>query len=356
MIKNLSAPPVSNDRFLRALASLPVDRVPVWVMRQAGRYLPEYRATRAGAGGFLEMCKTPSLAAEVTIQPIDRFGFDAAILFSDILIPLEAMGMPLRFDEGTGPVLSAPIRKEADLGRLSRFDAAGATGFVAETIRLVNRNLGGRAPLIGFAGAPWTVASYAIEGGSTKTFRHSLAWMYGSPSSFTRLLDLIADATADYLEMQIDAGVHAVQLFESWGGILSREAFREIALPPIRKIVERIGGRVPTILYVNGSPQHLDSLRAAGTTAVGVDWRVPLDDVRARIGGGVPLQGNLDPCVLFSPAGRIETEARRVLEQGGGVGHVFNLGHGIMPEVPVESVATLVETVHGWVPPASSVR
>lgn len=350
MTSNPAAPPVSNDRFLRALAGQPVDATPIWVMRQAGRYLPEYRATRARAGGFLDMCRTPTLACEVTLQPIDRYGLDAAILFSDILIPLEAMGLEVRFDEGHGPVLPAPVRSADDLPRLSRFDPAKATGFVAEAIGLIQKGLGGRVPLIGFAGAPWTVASYAVEGGGSKNFRHALGWLHSDPAGFVRLLDRIADSTADYLEMQVDAGVHAVQIFESWGGQLSRETWRDVALPPVRRILERLRGRVPVILYMNGSPQHLESMATAGADALGVDWRLPLDEVRRRVGAGPALQGNLDPCLLYAPAATLESKAREVLEAGGGRGHVFNLGHGILPDAPLEAVATLVEAVHAWRP------
>jgi len=349
MKMNSAAPKVSNDRFLRALSRELVDRVPIWIMRQAGRYLPEYRATRENVP-FLELCKTPELAATVTVQPIDVLGFDAAILFSDILIPLEAMGLEVRFDEGKGPILPAPVRDEAGLARLRIPDPIHDLGFVGEAISIANRKLAGRVPLIGFAGAPWTVATYAVEGGSSKSFRNALGWMYSDPASFRILLDRIADTTANYLEMQVDAGVHAIQIFESWGGQLGRDTFREFALPPIRKIVNRLLPRVPVILYVNGSPQHIESMAEAGSDAVGVDWRLPLDAVRARIGNLLPLQGNLDPCCLYAPPADLEKAAIAVLERGGGVGHVFNLGHGILPDVPVASVRHLIETVHSWKP------
>lgn len=313
------------------------------MMRQAGRYLPEYREVRSKVS-FLELCKTPKLAAEVTLQPIRRFGFDAAILFSDLLVPLEAMGLGVEFTD-EGPRLPAPVRTPADLGRVSRFDPAARTGFVMETIVAVRKELG-ETPLIGFAGAPFTVATYAIEGRTSKSFAETKAFFYRHPDEARQLLALIGDATRDYLLAQIKAGAQAVQLFDSWVGVLSAEDFETYALPPTRALVAALRATgVPVIYFGNGATTILDRVAAVGADVYGLDWRLPLDEARARLGGARAVQGNLDPAVLLGPVSEIERRARDVVRRGGKRGHVFNLGHGITPDVPLEAVSALVAAV-----------
>jgi uroporphyrinogen decarboxylase len=313
------------------------------MMRQAGRYLPEYREVRSKVS-FLELCKTPKLAAEVTLQPIRRYGFDAAILFSDLLVPLEAMGLAVEFTD-EGPRLPAPIRTPADLGRVSRFDPAAKTGFVMETIVAARKELGD-APLIGFAGAPFTVATYAIEGRTSKTFAETKALFYRHPDEARRLLALIGEATRDYLLAQIKAGAQAVQLFDSWVGVLSAEDFETFALPPTRALVAELRATgVPVIYFGNGATTILDRVARVGADVYGLDWRLPIDEARARLGGARAVQGNLDPAVLLGPASEIERRARDIVRRGGKHGHVFNLGHGITPDVPLEAVSALVAAV-----------
>jgi uroporphyrinogen decarboxylase len=314
-------------------------------MRQAGRYLPEYREVRSKVS-FLELCKTPKLAAEVTLQPIRRFGFDAAILFSDLLIPLEAMGLAVEFTD-EGPRLPAPLRTPADLARVSRFDPVAKTGFVLETITAARKELGD-TPLIGFAGAPFTVATYAIEGKTSKTFSETKALFYRHPDEAGRLLQLIADATRDYLLAQIKAGAQAVQLFDSWVGVLSAEDFERYALPPTAALVRDLrAAGVPVIYFGNGAAAILDRVARVGADVYGVDWRLPIDEARARLGDAPAIQGNLDPAVLLGPLDEIDRRARDVVRRGGKRGHVFNLGHGITPDVPIEAVTALVAAVRG---------
>jgi len=332
--------------FLRACRGETTERAPLWLMRQAGRYLPEYREVRSGVS-FLELCKTPKLAAEVTLQPIRRFGFDAAILFSDLLVPLEAMGLEVEFTE-QGPRLPAPLRTPADLGRVSRFDPAARTGFVMESIQMLRRELGD-TPLIGFAGAPFTVATYAIEGKTAKNFSETKKLFYREPETARRLLALIGEATRDYLLAQIRAGAQAVQLFDSWVGVLSAEDFETYALPPTAALVAELrGAGVPVIYFGNGAAAILDRVARVGATVYGVDWRVPIDEARARLetaGNAAAIQGNLDPSTLLGPIAEIERRARDIVRRGGKRGHVFNLGHGIYPETPIEAVEALVAAV-----------
>jgi uroporphyrinogen decarboxylase len=312
-------------------------------MRQAGRYLPEYRQVRAGVS-FLELCKTPKLAVEVTLQPIRRFGFDAAILFSDLLVPLEAMGLAVEFTD-EGPRLPQPVRTPADLGRLAAFDPAARTGFVLETIAGATRELGD-TPLIGFAGAPFTVATYAIEGKTSKAFGETKKFFYREPAAAHRLLALIGEATRDYLVAQVRAGAQAVQLFDSWVGVLSAEDFETYALPPTAALVAALRATgVPVIYFGNGAAAILDRVARVGADVYGVDWRLPIDEARTRLGGARAVQGNLDPAVLLGPVGEIERRAREIVERGGKRGHVFNLGHGITPDVPIEAVEALVAAV-----------
>ncbi len=329
--------------FLRACRGETTERAPLWLMRQAGRYLPEYRAVRAGVS-FLELCKSPKLAAEVTLQPIRRFGFDAAILFSDLLVPLEAMGMAVAFTD-EGPRLPDPVRTPHDIDRLSPFDPAARTGFVLETIAAVTRELGD-VPLIGFAGAPFTVATYAIEGKTGKTFAETKRLFYERPDDARRLLAIIAEATRDYLLAQIHAGARTVQLFDSWVGVLSAEDFETFVLPPTAALVTALRETgVPVIYFGNGAAAILDRVARVGADVYGVDWRLPIDEARARLGNARAVQGNLDPAVLLGPIPEIERRARDVVRRGGKRGHIFNLGHGITPDVPVEAVSALCAAV-----------
>jgi uroporphyrinogen decarboxylase len=331
--------------FLRACRGQTTERAPLWLMRQAGRYLPEYRQVRSGVS-FLELCKTPKLAAEVTLQPIRRFGFDAAILFSDLLVPLEAMGLSVEFTD-EGPRLPQPVRAPTDLGRITRFDPAVATGFVLETIAAVRRELDG-TPLIGFSGAPFTVATYAIEGKTGKNFSETKRFFYREPAAARRLLATIGEATRDYLVAQVRAGAQAVQLFDSWVGVLSAQDFETYALPPTAALVAALRDTgVPVIYFGNGASAILDHVARIGADVYGVDWRLPIDEARARLGEARAVQGNLDPSTLLGPIDEIERRARDIVRRGGKRGHVFNLGHGIYPETPIEAVTALVAAVRG---------
>jgi uroporphyrinogen decarboxylase len=334
-----------SDRFLRALRGEPVDTTPVWIMRQAGRYLPEYRATRAKAGDFLTLCKTPELACEVTLQPIDRLGVDAAILFSDILIPLEPMGMKLGFPN-EGPRLE-PVRDEAGVRALRVPNAEETMPFVMDALRLIRRALDGKVPLIGFAGAPFTMLTYAVEGQTGKQIAETKKLLYTAPAVAHQLLQKLTDTVADYLAAQIRAGAQVVQLFDSWVGQLAPEDFRAFAAPYVKKLVDTLKPLgAPLIYFANDGGSLLADAARLGADALGVDWRTPLDEARARTGDGVTLQGNLDPCLLFGPVAEIERRADDVLARAGGKRHVFNLGHGILPGTPPEHAVALVEHVH----------
>lgn len=332
-----------NDLFLRACRGEKTERRPVWIMRQAGRYLPEYRAVRAGAD-FLTLCKTPELAAQVTLQPVDILDVDAAILFADILLPLEAMGARLIFTSGDGPTFPEPVRRAADVARLRRADVGRDLGYVMDAIRLLRRELHGRVPLIGFGGTPWTLAAYLVEGGGSKQFAHLLGWSYEDPAGLGELLRRIAETSADYLSEQIDAGAQAIQLFDTWGGLLDEARWREIAMPPLLAVIEALRGRVPLLYYSNGSGHLLRTLRELPIDVLSVDWRVPLDEVR-HVVGPQTLQGNLDPAALLAPIPEIERRTERLLEQGLGGGHVVNLGHGILQQTPVEHAKAFVAAV-----------
>jgi uroporphyrinogen decarboxylase len=330
--------------FLRACLGETTERAPIWVMRQAGRYLPEYRAVREKVS-FLELCKTPTLAAEVTLQPIRRFGFDAAILFSDLLVPLEAMGLEVQFTE-KGPSLPAPVRAPADLARVTTFDPEARTGYVTETIRLVRKELPAEVPLIGFAGAPFTVATYAIEGKTGKSFGETKKFFYQHPAEARQLLALIGEATRDYLLAQVRAGAQAIQIFDSWVGVVSPDDWEDFVLAPTRALVAAVrAAGVPVIYFPNGATTILDRVAAVGADVYGIDWRLPIDEARKRLGGSASVQGNLDPSLLLGPVSVLEKRAADVVRRGGKRGHVFNLGHGITPEVPVENVAALVAAV-----------
>ena len=351
-VMDLVAPPVEPQHlFLRACRRLPVSRTPVWMMRQAGRYLPSYRAVRAKAS-FLEMCRTPSLACEVTLQPIDQLGFDAAILFSDILIPLPAMGLAVDFPD-KGPHIANPVRDRAAIDALGVPDPEAEMPFVMESVRQIKAALAGRVPLIGFAGAPWTMMTYAVEGGGSKDYAQTKRLVFGDAAAAHALLDKIARTTAAYLEAQVRAGADAVQLFDSWAGILSPRDFREFALRWAKRVIEllresptfRAAPTTPIIYFVNGCAPYLDSYASSGADVLGVDWRVDIDVVRAAVGDGVALQGNLDPGALFLSPREIHDRVAEVLAKAGPIGHVFNLGHGVTPETDPEHVRAMVAAV-----------
>jgi uroporphyrinogen decarboxylase len=351
---------LSNDLLLRALLRQPTPRTPVWMMRQAGRYLPEYRATRERAGSFLALCTTPELACEVTLQPLARFRLDAAILFSDILTIPHAMNLGLEFESGEGPRIARPVQTAADIARLGVPDPEDELRYVMDAVRLVRRELGGRVPLIGFAGSPWTVATYMVEGGTSKTFAAIKGLLYGEPRELRRLLAILADATGSYLNAQIAAGAQAVMLFDTWGGVLTPSTYREFSLEYMNRIVadlarEHDGRRVPVILFTKGGGAWLEDMVASGCDALGVDWTTDLSDARRVCGDRVALQGNLDPGVLRAAPAQIRDRVAQVLASyGAGHGHVFNLGHGIHPDVPPESALAMVEAVHELSPPYHS--
>ena len=342
---------LKNDRFLRALMRQPVDRTPVWMMRQAGRYLPEYRATRAKAGDFLSLCKNTPLACEVTLQPLERYPLDAAILFSDILTIPDALGLGLYFETGEGPKFRNVIRSEADVAALPKMSAEADLDYVMNAVSTIRRELNGRVPLIGFSGSPWTLATYMIEGGSSKTFSEAKKLMYGQPEVMHRLLDHLADSVIDYLNGQIKAGAQAVQIFDTWGGVLSHWAYEEFSLRYMRKIVagltrESEGRHVPVILFTKNGGQWLETIADSGCDAVGLDWTTDIANARARVGDKVALQGNMDPAMLYAPKERIREEVAYILERyGSGPGHIFNLGHGITPDVDPEHAGAFIEAV-----------
>jgi uroporphyrinogen decarboxylase len=351
---------LKNDLLLRALLREPTPRRPIWLMRQAGRYLPEYRATRTRAGGFLQMCTNPEIACEITLQPVDRFPLDAAILFSDILTIPHAMNLGLEFEAGEGPKFERPVRTSADIDKLGVPDPGRELKYVTDAVARVRRELNGRVPLIGFAGSPWTVATYMVEGGGSKTFGVIKRMMYESPRELHRLLDLLAKATILYLNAQIASGAQAVMLFDTWGGVLTPAQYQEFSLHYMAQVIDALtrkseGRRVPNIVFTKGGGPWLAKIAAIGCDALGVDWTTDLADARKAVEDRVALQGNLDPSALFAPPETLRAEALRVLNSyGGGPGHVFNLGHGITPEVDPERVALLVETVHSFaIPPGN---
>ena len=344
---------LQNDTFLRALAKQPVSHTPVWLMRQAGRYLPEYRAVRARAGGFLDLCKNTELATEVTLQPIDRFGLDAAILFSDILTVPDAMGLGLYFAEGEGPKFARPLQNEADIAALQVPDMAKLR-YVFDAVSSIRRALSGRVPLIGFAGSPFTLACYMVEGGGSKEFRQIKTLLYRRPDLLHRILNITAQAVTAYLNEQIAAGAQAVQIFDTWGGLLSDAAFPKFSLAYMRQIIggltrEYEGRRVPVILFTKGGGQWLELMAESGADALGLDWTVNLGQARQRVGSQVALQGNFDPAALFGTPESVRAEVRRILHSyGEGSGHVFNLGHGISQHTDPENVQALVDAMREY--------
>ena len=335
-----------NERFLKACRREPVDCTPVWFMRQAGRYMAEYRALRA-KHSILDLCKTPELAAQVTLQPIDRFPLDAAIIFADILLPLEPMGLSLEFAAGEGPVIHNPVRNQADIERLNVIDG-GELDYVAEAIRQARHALNGRVPLIGFAGAPFTLASYAIEGGSSRNYLLTKQLMYSEPKAWHQLMDKFARVITGYLRRQIKAGAQAIQLFDSWVGCLSVGDYIEYVMPHVQLIFEGLKREgVPMIHFGTGTSAMLPQMREAGGDVIGIDWRIHLDEAWATVGHDVAVQGNLDPLTLFAPLHEIERRVEDILRRAGGrPGHIFNLGHGILPTTPIEHVAATIDMVH----------
>jgi uroporphyrinogen decarboxylase len=347
--------PPKNDRFLRALRREPVDATPVWLMRQAGRYLPEYRATRAAAGSFLAMAKNPELACEVTLQPLRRFPLDAAILFSDILTVPDAMGLGLYFVEGEGPKFERPIRSHDDIARLAVPDMDRELRYVTDAVRTIRRELDNSVPLIGFSGSPWTLACYMVEGGGSDNYSKVKSLALNDPAAMHKLLDVVTDSVIAYLDAQRQAGAQALQVFDTWGGVLSPSMYREFSLRYLKRIAQELPRgeeKTPLILFGKGNGAYLEELAASGTEAVGVDWTVELGDAARRTGGKVALQGNLDPVTLYAQPEAIRREVGRALDDyaagngGSREGHVFNLGHGMSPDMSPDHVAALVAAVH----------
>lgn len=342
---------LKNDRLLRALLRQPVDRTPVWMMRQAGRYLPEYRATRAKAGDFLSLCRNTELACEVTLQPLERFPLDGAILFSDILTIPEAMGLGLYFETGEGPKFRHTVRSAADVDALPALNAETDLDYVMAAVSTIRTALSGSMPLIGFSGSPWTLATYMVEGSSSKDFREAKKLMYAQPDVMHALLQKLATAVTDYLNAQIRAGAQIVQIFDTWGGTLSTWAYEEFSLAYMRQIVDGLirehdGRRVPVILFTKNGGQWLESMADTGADALGLDWMTDIGAARSRVGHRVALQGNMDPTMLYAPPHRIREEVADILARyGEGTGHVFNLGHGITPEVDPDHAKAFIEAV-----------
>lgn len=347
---------LKNDRLIKALLRQPVDKTPVWIMRQAGRYLPEYREVRAQAGDFLSLMQRPDLACEVTLQPLRRFDLDAAILFSDILTIPHAMNLGLSFQQGEGPVIARPLRTKASIEQLPKLDPLDDIPYVYETIKLIKRGLEDRVPLIGFAGSPWTLATYMVEGGSSKSFEHVKGLMYDQPALMDALLLHLSDAVADYLNAQIEAGVDVVMIFDTWGGVLSPDCYERFSLEPMRRIIDKLTKQydnkiIPTILFTKNGGQWLEKMSETGCSALGLDWTINIADARKRVGSKVALQGNMDPCLLYASDEVIRQGVNRILSDfGDGPGHIFNLGHGIHPDVAPERVKVMVDAVHAWDP------
>ncbi|MDA9987920.1 uroporphyrinogen decarboxylase [Luminiphilus sp.] len=342
---------LENDRFLRALLREPVDRTPLWMMRQAGRYLPEYREIRAEAGSFMNLCTNPELACEVTLQPLRRYAMDAAILFSDILTVPDALGLGLYFSEGEGPRFERPISTAAEINALDPARAASELGYVMDAVSLIRKELNGSIPLIGFAGSPWTLATYMVEGGSSKDFAKVKSLAFNEPELMHQLLSKLATSVAAYLSAQIHSGAQAVQIFDTWGGALSHNAYREFSLRYMTEIIEQLpreadGRKVPVIVFTKGGGQWLEAIADCGADAVGLDWTTDIGAARERVGDRVCLQGNMDPTLLNASPERIRDEVAQILTSfGEGSGHVFNLGHGITPGINPDHVAAMVDAV-----------
>ena len=343
---------LKNDRLIKALLRQPVDRTPVWIMRQAGRYLPEYREIRAKAGDFMTLCSTPELACEVTLQPLRRFDLDAAILFSDILTIPDAMGLGLYFSEGEGPKFKTTIDSASDVKNLIIPDPADKLRYVTDAVSLIRKELDGDVPLIGFAGSPWTLATYMVEGGSSKTFSKIKAMLFEDPTSAHLLMSKLADSVATYLNAQIEAGAQAVMVFDSWGGALTTPHYKDFSLAYMQQIVDQLirekdGEKIPVVLFTKGGGMWLQDIANTGCDAMGLDWSVDISKARQLVGDKVGLQGNMDPAIMATNPEVIKQEASRILaEFGHGNGHVFNLGHGITPNITPENVGALVDAVH----------
>jgi len=343
---------LKNDTFIRALLKQPVDYTPIWMMRQAGRYLPEYRKVREQAGSFLDLCTNPELACEVTLQPLRRFDFDAAILFSDILTIPDAMGLGLYFTEGEGPKFSNPVRTAADVNKLPIPDPETDLRYVVDAVRLIRKNLQGSVPLIGFSGSPWTLATYMVEGGSSKSFQKVKSMMYEQPKLMHVMLDKLAQSVALYLNAQIEAGAQAVMLFDTWGGMLTTEDYVEFSLyyaKQVRALLKTTvdGQQIPTILFTKGGGLWLEAMADSGYDALGLDWQTDMQRARARVGHQVALQGNMDPVALYASPEVITEKVKTILHKyGSGSGHVFNLGHGILPDMNPDHVKAMVDAVH----------
>lgn len=342
---------LKNDRFLRAINFQPVDKLPIWIMRQAGRYLPEYRQVREEAGDFMTLCKTPELASEVTLQPLRRFDLDASIIFSDILTIPDALGLGLSFVEGEGPVFQSPITKISDIKNLPKLQPEADLGYVMEAIRLTQKAIDKKIPLLGFSGSPFTLATYMIEGGSSKQFTKIKQWLYQEPTYLHVLLEKLTEAVTDYLLAQAHAGVDAIMLFDTWGGILTTPTYLDFSLAYIKKIIASINEKTdtPIIIYAKQANLWLEAIAESGCKAISLDWTINLSIARERLGNKVALQGNLDPCVLFASPKTIEKETQGILSQmGKNPGYIFNLGHGILPQTPPEHLAALIEIVHNY--------
>ena len=346
---------MKNDLYLRTLRGEKVERTPIWVMRQAGRYLPEYRAVRKQAGDFLTLCKTPELACEVTMQPIDRFGLDAAILFSDILTIPDAMGLELVLEEGIGPVFNKPIRSEADIDALAVPDAEDDLGYVMDAVRVIRKELDGRVPLIGFTGSPWTLASYMVEGSGSKEFRRIKGLMFESPQAAHKLLQVVTDSVINYLTAQVAAGAQSLMVFDTWGGMLSTANYQAFSLAYMQQIVTALKSNpickdIPVVLFTKGGGQWLEMMADTGCDGLGLDWTVDIENAKARVGDRVVLQGNMDPVVMNTGVDQVRENAMQVLQgygqhQASDKGHIFNLGHGIQPFAQPDNMKALVETV-----------
>ncbi|MDA9983685.1 uroporphyrinogen decarboxylase [Porticoccaceae bacterium] len=343
---------LKNDRFLKALMRQPVDRTPVWMMRQAGRYLPEYRAVRAQAGDFMSLCKNTELACEVTLQPLERYEMDAAILFSDILTIPDAMGLGLYFETGEGPKFRKPVRTEADIEALEVIDTASDLSYVTDAVTMIRRELNGRVPLIGFSGSPWTLATYMVEGQSSRDFARAKTMLYTQPELMHQLLEKLSLSVIDYLNAQIRAGAQVVQIFDTWGGALSHAAYAEFSLAYMQKIVDGLishhdGRDVPVILFTKGGGLWLEKMADTGCHALGLDWSTDIAAAKSRVGGRVALQGNMDPAVLRADTAVIESQVEAILSGfGDGPGHIFNLGHGITPDINPDHVKVFIDAVH----------
>ena len=350
----MSYAPLQNDRLIRALLRQPTDTTPVWIMRQAGRYLPEYRKTRQQAGSFLDLCKNKELACEVTLQPLRRFDLDAAILFSDILTIPDAMGLGLYFSEGEGPKFERPIRNQGDIDKLFVPDPSQELKYVTDAVSLIRSELNGKVPLIGFSGSPWTLSTYMVEGGSSKDYRHVKGMLYDNPGALHQILDKLAQSVVSYLNAQIEAGAQAVMIFDTWGGVLTPEAYRSFSLDYMQQIVSQLkrqhdGQTIPVTLFTKGGAQWIEATADTGCDAIGLDWTINIDEARERVGHKVALQGNLDPCTLYASPETIAQAVEKVItDYGPNNGHVFNLGHGIHPSVNPEHLAVVVDSVHKY--------